>query len=65
LWLQLAAVSGFLMTVLYVVLSILPIVDVASSWGYSVKIVAVVVGANAVGWAIYRAGRRNVHRVLE
>jgi amino acid transporter len=58
LWLRLAAVSGFLMTLLYVVLSIFPIVDVESSWGYSVKIATVVLGANLLGWAIYRAGRR-------
>jgi amino acid transporter len=63
LWLRLAAVSGFLMTLLYVVLSILPIVDVESSWGYSLKIAGVVLGANVLGWAIYRAGRRKEHRV--
>jgi glutamate:GABA antiporter len=58
LWLRLAAVSGFLMTLLYVVLSIFPIIDVQSSWGYSVKIASVVLGANALGWVIYRAGGR-------
>ena len=58
LWLRTAAVSGFLMTLLYVVLSIVPIVDVKSSWGYSLKIAAVVLGANALGWLIYRAGQR-------
>jgi glutamate:GABA antiporter len=58
LWLRVAAVSGFLMTLLYVVLSIFPIIDVESSWGYSLKIAGVVVGANALGWVIYRAGRR-------
>ena len=58
LWLRLAAVSGFLMTLLYVVLSIFPIVDVQSSWGYSLKIAGGVLGANALGWAIYRAGRQ-------
>jgi amino acid transporter len=64
LWLRLAAVSGFLMTLLYVVLSIFPIVDVESSWGYSLKIGSVVLGANFLGWAIYRAGRRNGRRVI-
>ncbi|MGD1022686.1 MAG: APC family permease [Candidatus Sulfotelmatobacter sp.] len=58
LWLRAAAVSGFLMTLLYVVLSIFPIVDVESSWGYSLKIAAVVLGANILGWLIYRAGRQ-------
>jgi ABC-type transport system involved in cytochrome c biogenesis permease subunit len=63
-WLRLTAVSGFLMTLLYVVLSISPIVDVESSWGYSLKICTVVLGANFLGWAIYRAGRRNGRRVI-
>jgi amino acid transporter len=57
LWLRAASVSGFLMTLLYVGLSIFPIVDVESSWAYSVKIVTVVLGANLLGWMIYRAGR--------
>ncbi len=60
LWLRAAAVSGFLMTALYVALSIFPIVDVQSSWGYSMKIAAVVVGANILGWLIYRAGRQRL-----
>jgi amino acid transporter len=58
LWLRLAAVSGFLMTLLYVVLSIFPIIDVESWRGYSLKIASVVLGANFLGWMIYRAGRR-------
>jgi amino acid transporter len=57
-WLRLAAVSGFLMTLVYVVLSIFPIIDVESSWGYSLKIATVVLGANVLGWILYRAGRR-------
>lgn len=58
LWLRLAAVSGFLMTLLYIVLSIFPVIDVESSWGYSLKIAGVVLGANLLGWTIYRAGRK-------
>jgi glutamate:GABA antiporter len=64
LWLRLAAVSGFLMTLLYVVLSIFPIVDVESSWGYSVKITAVVLGANLLGWVIYRGSRRKKRNAI-
>ena len=59
-WLRLAAVSGFLMTLLFVVLSIFPVIDVESSWGYSLKIAGVVLGANLLGGMIYRAGRRKV-----
>ena len=59
LWLRLAAVSGFLMTLLYIALSVFPIIDVESSTYYSMKIVVVVLGANVLGWIIYRAGQRN------
>jgi amino acid transporter len=57
-WLRLAAISGFLMTLVYIVLSIFPVIDVESSWGYSLKIATVVLGANVLGWMIYREGRR-------
>jgi amino acid transporter len=57
--LRIASVSGFLMTLLYVALSIFPVIDVPSSAAYSLKIAGVVVGANFVGWAIYRAGRQS------
>jgi amino acid transporter len=58
LWLRLAALSGFLMTLLYVALSIFPVIHVESSSNYSLKIAAVVLGANFLGWMIYRAGQR-------
>jgi amino acid transporter len=56
--LRAAAVSGFLVTLLFVVLSIFPIIRVESESSYSVKIAGVVVGANLIGWIIYRAGQR-------
>jgi len=58
LWIGIAAASGLLVTLLFVALSIFPIIDVDSSWRYSVKIAGVVLGANLLGWMIYRAGRR-------
>lgn len=63
-WLRLAAVSGFLMTLVYVVLSIFPVIDVESSRGYSLKIATVVLGANVLGWVLYRVGRRRGRRVI-
>ncbi len=57
LWLRVAAVSGFLMTLLYVVLSIFPIIDVENPRAYFLKIAGVVLGANLLGSAIYRTGR--------
>ena len=53
LWLRAAAVSGFLMTMLFVGLSIFPIIDVKSSISFTVKISAVIVGANILGAAIF------------
>jgi uncharacterized membrane protein YqjE len=45
-------------TLSFVGLSVFPIVDVTSRLAYSVKVVMVVVGANFIGWMIYRAGRQ-------
>jgi amino acid transporter len=53
-WLRIGALSGLAMTVLYIVLSVFPIIDVQSNWKYSVKTTAVILGANLVGIAIYR-----------
>jgi amino acid transporter len=58
LWLQFAAASGFLVTLLFVVLSVLPVIPVASLWKYSLKVILVVLGADLLGWMIYRAGQR-------
>jgi amino acid transporter len=58
LWVRVAATSGFLVTLLFVVLSVFPIIDVESSGRYSLKIAAVVLGANLLGGIIYCAGQR-------
>jgi amino acid transporter len=54
LWLRIAALSGFLMTLLYVLLSVLPIVQVESRLLFGAKISAVIVLANVLGALIYR-----------
>jgi amino acid transporter len=56
--LRLAALSGLLMTLLFVVLSILPIVAVESQLVFAAKISAVVGGANVAGAAIFARARR-------
>jgi glutamate:GABA antiporter len=53
LWLRVAALSGFLMTLLYATLSILPIVTVTSRLIFALKICSVIVVTNAIGVAIY------------
>lgn len=58
LWVRLAAASGLLVTLLFVALSIFPVIEVGSTWNYSAKIAGVVVGANLLGWMTYRAGQR-------
>ena len=62
-WLRFAAGSGFLMTLLFVLFSAFPIIDVRSHWLYSLKTICVVAGANAVGVLVYQFRKRR-HRNL-
>ncbi len=64
LWLCASAASGMMVTLSFIVLAIFPIVEVRSKWGYSLKIVLVVLGANLLGWVIYRAGQRKTGHAL-
>jgi len=55
-----AALSGFLMTLLYVVLSVFPIIDVQNPWVFTTKLLIVVAGLQSAGaayyWRAMRAG---------
>jgi amino acid transporter len=53
LWLKAAALSGFVMTMLFIVLSILPIVRVESPLIFAMKISSVILLANLLGLAIF------------
>lgn len=55
---RIAAAAGFFTTLLFVVLSVFPIIDVGSSRKYSLKIAAVVLGANCLGYILYRVNPR-------
>jgi amino acid transporter len=55
---RLAAASGFLMTLLFVALSIVPIVQVESRLVFALKLTALVVVTNAIGFVIFRRSRR-------
>jgi len=57
-WLRLAAASGFLVTLLFVLLSIFPIITVRSASAYAIKTAAVLIGANALGLFLYHLGSR-------
>jgi len=53
LWLKACALSGFLMTLLYVALSIIPIVQVESRMLFAIKISGLIVLTNILGLGIY------------
>jgi len=61
-WLRIGAGLGAAVTLSFVLLSVFPIVDVTSRLAYSLKVVSVVIAANAAGWMIYRAGRQKSPR---
>ena len=58
LWLRIVATIGFLVTLLYIVLSIVPIVHVESRIEFAAKIIITTVGANLLGALIFVAARR-------
>lgn len=64
LWLRVGAASGMIMTLLFVSLSVFPIVDVSSRLGYSLKIVLVILGANVLGWMTYQKGKQKLGSTL-
>lgn len=57
IWLILVACSGFIVTLLFVVLSIFPVIEVPNPASYAWKTVAVVVVANILGAILY-VGRK-------
>ena len=62
LWLQLAALSGFAVTLLYSVLSVFPIIDVESWQVFTFKIVSVLALTQLIGLAIYVVGLRTAQK---
>jgi len=59
---RIAAGSGFLMTLLYVVLSIFPIIDVRSWASFTAKISGVVIAGNLAGLAVFEMAARRRRR---
>ncbi len=58
LWLKVAAAAGLGASLVSLLVSVVPIVDVVSRIGYAARISAVVIFSNLAGVLIYRAGRR-------
>ena len=64
--LRIAAMAGLATTVLYVILSIFPIIDVPSWQTFALKISGVVIGLNLLGFLVYRlGGRRSLRSARE
>ena len=57
-WLKLCALSGLVMTLLYVALSVVPIIHVESRLSFALKISGLIVVANGVGAGLFLAYRR-------
>jgi amino acid transporter len=63
LWLRLASLSGLLMTVLYIVLSVFPIIKVESVSTFALKITLLIVAMNVVGIGILLSASRRANRL--
>src|SRR6185503_4997875 len=59
-WVKVCAMSGFLMTALYVTLSVLPIIPVGSRTVFALKITGLIVVANLIGVLLYASARRRM-----
>ena len=57
-WLRMACASGLAMTLLFIALAIFPIVKVKSDTAFTIKVITVVVLANAVGGVVFASGKR-------
>ena len=64
LWLRAAAVAGLATSLLYTVLAVFPIIDVASWHVFAAKILAVLLGANLIGFGVLAARRAPAARNL-
>jgi amino acid transporter len=57
-WLRFAAATGAATTVLYIGLTIFPIVEVVNAVSFAAKIIVVSAVANLLGWLTYALGKR-------
>jgi glutamate:GABA antiporter len=64
LWLKVVSTSGLLMTILYIVLSVFPIIPVGSVSGFAIKISLVLVLANMLGVFILLSARKRSSSLL-
>ena len=57
-WLKVACASGFIVTVIYIGFTAVPIIEVGSRLSFAVKIIGTVLIANIVGILLYQLGKR-------
>ena len=57
-WLKIASISGFLVTLLFTVFSIIPIVKVESRTGFALRIIVVILAANSIGAMLFLIAER-------
>ncbi len=58
LWLKIASASGALVSLLYIALTLVPIVEVKSPLAFALKLTVVALVFNAAGAGLFLAGRR-------
>jgi len=63
LWLRIASISGFVVTLLYIVFSTFPIVEVVNPYWFAAKIVGVTLVTNLIGVAVFASGSRRAARI--
>jgi amino acid transporter len=64
LWLKIVAAAGAMTTLLYIVLTIFPIVEVQSRFLFAAKIIVITVAANFIGILIFIPGERRRRQIL-
>jgi amino acid transporter len=65
MWLRLAALCGFAVSLLAIFFTVYPIIEVSSPLVFAAKIIAVTVIANAIGGAIFWLGEKRRHAALK
>jgi len=57
-WLKIACASGFIVTVIYIGFTVVPIIEVGSRITFAAKIISTVLLANIVGIVLYKLGKQ-------
>ena len=64
LWLQAASISGFVMTAMYLVLSLFPIIDVPHPWVFTAKVGGFILACQAGAVFLFYSYHRKAYCVL-